>query len=44
MHRLHKVTALVEIPTGLGLIAVPAVVGRLGCWGVSEQKTGLSKN
>ena len=29
MHRLHKVTALVEIPTGLGLIAVPAVVVRI---------------
>jgi hypothetical protein len=29
MHALHKVTALVEISTGLGLIAVPAVVVRL---------------
>jgi hypothetical protein len=29
MHHLHKVTALVEIPTGLGLIAVPAGVVRL---------------
>jgi hypothetical protein len=29
MKLLHKVTALIEVPTGLGLIAVPALVVRL---------------
>jgi hypothetical protein len=29
MHRLHKITALVEVSTGLGLIAVPTGVVRI---------------